>query len=175
MATAAQSLLTDSPHIERVWAMPKQDVTRIKAVNQLLVEECGDRDVIDPFHPQEQGYALDRLRSLPTDSQQAVLLRPPTSFQQAADYIRSHGMKWDGRTTWWATLKDEVSRVTATGAVVISVGWDSNGLGKQRGFTTERIMLVGHGSHWHDSIVTVERKASVVDHNLSKWLQTTED
>jgi hypothetical protein len=149
--------------------MPKSDVTRIKSVSALLVEEFGDKDVLDPFRPQEQRYALDRLRSLPNDSEQAVLLRPPTSFQQAADYIRSHGMKWDGRTTWWAMLKDEVSRVTANGAVVISVGWDSNGLGQNRWFNLERILLVGHGSHWHDSIVTVERKRMTQD----EWHRTT--
>lgn len=55
-------------------------------------------------------------------------------------------------------LKDEVARVTMGNGVVISVGWDSNGLGKNRGFLMERILIVAHGGHWRDTIVTVERK-----------------
>jgi hypothetical protein len=147
-----------SPRIERAWAMPQSDVTCIPAINQLLVEEFGDRTVTDPFYPNAVFYAPEQLRGLYDNSQEAVLFRPPTTFRQAERYIKEHGMKWDGRSSWWSDMKDEVARITQLGGVVISVGWDSNGLGIGREFQMERILLVAHGGHWRDTVVTVERQ-----------------
>lgn len=44
------------------------------------------------------------------------------------------------------------------GGIVISFGWSSQGFGKERGFEIEEILLVPHGGHHYDTIVTVERK-----------------
>lgn len=79
--------------IERAWAMPKADATRIKPVSTLLVGEFGDNDVLDPFHMptnyiDHNEYALDILRAQAPSSQAAVLFRPPTTFRQAERYIR---------------------------------------------------------------------------------------
>lgn len=164
-AVAPLAAVSTCPRIERSWCMPHANVTLIKPVNQLLVEEFGDKEVFDPFHMSanyvdRNECALDILRVQYDNSQEAVLFRPPTTFRQAERYIKTYGLKWDGTTRWWADLKDEVARITIHGGVVISVSWDSNGLGAGRGFGMERILLVSHGGHWHDSIVTVERKTS---------------
>ena len=45
-----------------------------------------------------------------------------------------------------------------TGGHAISFGWNSNGFGKRRGFEIVEIMLVAHGTHHNDTIVTVEKK-----------------
>jgi hypothetical protein len=44
------------------------------------------------------------------------------------------------------------------GGYCISFGWNSNGMGKNRGFEIVEILLVSHGGHHNDTIVTVERK-----------------
>jgi hypothetical protein len=144
-----------------MWAMPKSDVTRIKAVSDLLMDELANVYTVDPFHPKSvMGYAPDYLRVISDGTAESVLLRPPTTWAQAQHYVKAYGETWDGTTRWWANLKNEAARITMVGGLVISVGWDSNGLGKNRGFQLERILYVAHGGHWHDSIVTVERKVS---------------
>lgn len=50
--------------------------------------------------------------------------------------------------------------------MAISCGWNSAGFGKNRGFEIIEILLVAHGGHHNDTIVTVERK------NQSKLLLT---
>jgi hypothetical protein len=66
-------------------------------------------------------------------------------------------------------LKDEVARITMMGGIVVSVGWDSNGIGIGRGFQMERILMVAHGGHWRDTIVTVERKVYEKD-GETEWI-----
>jgi hypothetical protein len=145
--------------------MPKKDVTRIPVVSQFLMEAFAERCVMEPFRMpitfiDNEEYALDILNAQPNNSEEGVLLRPPITWSQAETYIKSKGRTWDGRTTWWKTLKDEAARITMTGGIVVSVGWDSNGLGKSRGFQLERILMVAHGGHWHDTLLTVERKVN---------------
>ena len=164
-ATTPLAAVPTCPRIERSWSMPNSDVTRIKPVNQLLVEEFGDKEVFDPFHMpanyiDRNECALDILRVQYDNSQEAVLFRPPTTFRQAERYIKAHGMKWDGRSSWWSDMKDEVARITVQDGIVISIGWDSNGLGIGRGFQLKRILIVAHGGHWRDTVVTVERQTS---------------
>ena len=68
------------------------------------------------------------------------------------------GRKEDMNASWWSTLKDEVSKVMVRDGKVISFGWNSNGMGKKRGFEITRVLLVAHGAMHNDTIVTVERK-----------------
>ena len=44
------------------------------------------------------------------------------------------------------------------GGFCISFGWNSNGMGKNRGFEIVEILLVAHGGHHNDTIVTVEKR-----------------
>ena len=44
------------------------------------------------------------------------------------------------------------------GGVVISFCWDSQGIGKKRGFEIIEIRLVCHGACHNDTIITVDRK-----------------
>lgn len=40
-------------------------------------------------------------------------------------------------------------------------GWNSNGLGKGRGFELDELLIVAHGGSKNDTIVTVEEKIGV--------------
>ena len=59
---------------------------------------------------------------------------------------------------YWSGCKKEIARVTKNKGLVISCGWSSNGIGKNRGFEFKRILLVAHGGGRNDTIVTLEQK-----------------
>lgn len=61
---------------------------------------------------------------------------------------------------YWAKCKDEVARILKPAGVAIICGWSSNGIGKNRGFEMNEILLVPHGGSKNDTIVTVEHKLS---------------
>lgn len=62
------------------------------------------------------------------------------------------------QSSFWSRIKDEVSRIIELGGLTITFGWNSNGIGKTRGFEILEILLVAHGGNHNDTIVTVERK-----------------
>jgi hypothetical protein len=67
----------------------------------------------------------------------------------------------DTSSHFYSKVKDEIKRVVKKGGKVISFGWNSVGMGKERGFRgfkKTKIMLVCHGGNHHDTIVTVEEK-----------------
>jgi hypothetical protein len=49
--------------------------------------------------------------------------------------------------------------VLKVGGIVLSFGWNTNGIGLARGFNIEEILLVAHGGAKNDTICTVERKS----------------
>jgi hypothetical protein len=59
---------------------------------------------------------------------------------------------------YFADLKDEISRVVCIGGEVLSFGWSSVGMGKNRGFEITEILLVCHGGMHNDTICLREKK-----------------
>jgi len=53
---------------------------------------------------------------------------------------------------------DQIARVLKTGGRCISFGWNTNGVGKNREFVTEEILIANHGGSHNDTLVTVDRK-----------------
>jgi hypothetical protein len=62
------------------------------------------------------------------------------------------------QSSFWGNLKKEVSRVIKPNGICISFGWNTNGIGKTKGFTVLELMMVAHGGNHNDTICTVERK-----------------
>ena len=54
--------------------------------------------------------------------------------------------------------QDEIARIIKPKGIAICFGWNSMGLGKNRGFKMIEILLVPHGGSKNDTIVTVELK-----------------
>ncbi len=160
--------------IERVWVMPSIWTFTMWPVQELFSMYDVGAGWVDPFagenSPAEitndiegrgaiyQMDALEFLRSLPSDSAEGVLFDPPYSVEQCLRrYTPKHGGT-AGRAEYWAKCKDEIARVVKTGGIVISFCWDSNGMGKGRGFEQVQIRLLCHGACHNDTIVTVERR-----------------
>jgi len=160
--------------ISRVWAMPSKWTFSIKPIEKLIGRYLTE-NWADPFagknSPAEitndiEGYgakyqmdALDFLKTLSDGSVNGVLFDPPYSAEQC---LRKYTPKYKGtagRAEYWARCKDQIARIVMPGGVVISLCWDSVGIGKKRGFKIEEILLVCHGACHNDTIVTVDRKS----------------
>lgn len=120
--------------------------------------------------------ALDWLRALATEDYDGVLYDPPYSLRQAKEVYQSYGLKSfqnaredDGRFAstgrseqtpmgYWARCRDEAARVVKPGGKAICCGWNTGGLGNQRLFQLDRVLLVPHGGARNDTLVTVEHK-----------------
>jgi hypothetical protein len=168
--------------MERVWAMPNKQTFKIKPIKELLQEEmCLGRIWIDPFagvwgnspafvtndlNPEaDTHYNMDALKFLQMyadDSVDGVLFDPPYSITQATQCYKSYGKeKLDVSVSnmgYWAKIKNEMARIIKQEGKAICFGWNSMGLGKNRGFKMTRLLLVPHGGSKNDTTVTVEIK-----------------
>ena len=158
--------------IERKWAMPNKYTFTIKPIYEFLKEEIIGL-IADPFAglnspAQEQNDieetagnvntdhkdALVWLKGKKTDKYDTVLYDPPYSITQA----RMHGKKEFSSMKYWANCKNEMARIIKPGGKAICFGWNSMGLGKNRGFEMTRILMINHGGSKNDTICTVEIK-----------------
>lgn len=161
--------------MERVWAMPSIWTFKVKPIKALLDDEIAGAEWADPF----AGYnspakytndieedrptthhmdGLEFLKTFSDSSLDGVIFDPPYSTEQALRrYTPKHGGT-AGRAEYWARCKDEIARIVRSNGKVISMCWDSNGVGKKREFYITRILLVCHGACHNDTIVTVENK-----------------
>jgi hypothetical protein len=78
-----------------------------------------------------------------------VLFDPPYSITQAAQCYKDYGKDKLERSVanmgYWADCKNEVSRILKPNGIALICGWNSNGIGKNRGFEMLEIVLVPHG------------------------------
>lgn len=167
--------------IERRWAMPNKYTFTIKPIKELLVEEVGtstywcdpfagdagnsparETNDLNPDAPTKHHMdALDYLKGFPDGVFDGVLFDPPYSPRQVAECYKGYGYAVTNETTrcdFYSKLKNEISRIVKGGGKVICFGWNSMGIGLNRGFEMSRILLVPHGGSKHDTIVTVETK-----------------
>lgn len=90
------------------------------------------------------------------------LLDPPYSPRQISECYKKIGKKVTAVDTQSAKLYSEVKDLIAErmpiGGIVISCGWNSNGMGINRGYSIKEILLVAHGGAHNDTIIMVEEK-----------------
>ena len=162
--------------VERVWAMPHKYTFSVPVIASLLKEEMSGDQWADPFcglhspahytndadetvPAMEHLDGLEFLKTHQTASLDGVLFDPPYSTEQALRTYKAKYQGTAGRAEYWARCFDEIGRVVKSGGTVISFGWNSNGVGKKRGFAIRRILLIAHGAcHPFDTIVTVDTK-----------------
>lgn len=167
--------------ITRAWAMPSSNTFTIKPIHDAIAERISRLGVnVDPFVRNspfknlcvsndidsdiEANYnvdALDFMKSLDEDYADMILFDPPYSPRQVSECYKKMGKSVNMQTTqasFWSNLKKEISRVSKTGATVMTFGWNSGGIGIKYGFEIEEILLVAHGGWHNDTIVTIERK-----------------
>lgn len=166
--------------ITKTWAMPNGNTFTIKPIKEFVEEEVRRGGVIvDPFansckygtitndlNPEfDTTYHLDALeflKALPSESADLVLYDPPYSITQASQLYKEYGRdKLEVNVSnmkYWALCKDNIARILKKGGVCLCFGWNTNGIGKTRGFEMTEILIVSHGGSKNDTLCTKERK-----------------
>lgn len=164
--------------IERIWCMPNRNTFKIHPIANLLREEMVGELWIDPFcgNNSPAHVTNDLNPDIPADSHEdaivflkmfdnesvdGVLYDPPYSVRQVAECYKRVGFPVTQETTranFWSNSKNEAARIIRVGGKAICCGWNTMGLGINRGFRMDRILLVPHGGPHNDTIVTVETK-----------------
>jgi len=162
----------------RAWSMPNRFTFQIKPIKELLNSYVGDgKGWIDPFagesspaeitndiNPERKAkyhlHAVDFCKQLNGNLYNGVLFDPPYSLRQVKECYDSIGlnMSFDDSKMFPTNVKDLIAPKIKPNGVAICCGWDSIGLGKNRGFELMELLLVCHGGRHNDTIVTVERK-----------------
>jgi len=161
--------------IHRAWCMPNHETFRIKPIRELLQKYNVGTGWIDPFagdnspaqftndhDPSKDTMfhldALEFVRSM-QGTYFGALFDPPFSPRQISEHYRAMGKKASSERclTQFNDVKDELANKVT---YCITCGWNSNGLGKKRGFEIIEVLLVAHGGNHNDTIVTVERKCN---------------
>lgn len=167
--------------ITKQWAMPNGKTFTIKPIKEIIEREvaCAKGVIIDPFansckygtlrndlNPEfDTQYhldALDFLKQIEDESADLVLYDPPYSISQAAELYKAYGKEKlevnVANMRYWKLCKDNIARILKKGGRVICCGWNTNGLGINRGFGMTEILIVSHGGSKNDTLVTVETK-----------------
>ena len=172
----------DFVEMNRVFAMPNKWTFTVKPIKNLLFRYVGSGFLtkgkwIDPFagkySPAQETndinpemptkYHLDALEfcNQLRGKYYGVLFDPPYSLRQVSEHYKAIGIKatsLDTSANFYKRVKNAVCDKIKKGGYAISFGWNSTGFGKNRGFKLVEILLVNHGAHHNDTIVTVEKK-----------------
>lgn len=90
-----------------------------------------------------------------------ALFDPPYSPRQISECYQGVGRKVtmeDTQSSWYKKMKDGLDKCIRPGGMVLTFGWNSNGMGKKRGYEIEEILIVAHGAAHNDTICVAERK-----------------
>ena len=147
--------------INRFWSMPNHETFKIPCIKQILKDELNN-EYLDPFPLSQSMFlkidALQFLRKLKSSSENKIVFDPPYSQRQLKEMYKDIGFSYDMNNSYWSNCKDEIARITRKTSKVLSFGWNSNGIGKNRGFEINKIWLIAHGSSHNDTIITLEEK-----------------
>lgn len=167
----------DIMEITRIWAMPNKWTFKIKPIRELLDHHSVGNGWADPFcgesnlceyrndlNPENTNAdyhleAIDFMVKVP-EGLSGVVFDPPYSLTQVSKSYKGMGLKFKGKenpTGGFPRVRDLIPRKLKPGGIVISFGWNSVGMGKNRGFEIITILLVCHGGNRNDTICTVER------------------
>lgn len=170
--------------LSREWAMPPSGGATFDCppIRQFVERYLMDAEVsVDPFardsklatltndlnpntEAQEHMKAADYLEWLSESIKgcDLVIFDPPYSLRQTKELYEGIGVEFtyeDSHSVGrWIEEKDIISGLLRPGGVVLHFGWNTNGMGKKRGYDIEEILIVAHGSAHHDTLCMAERK-----------------
>ena len=170
--------------INRAWAMPDSKTFKIEPIRKLILRRAIGV-VIDPFANESSirqflncdkyisndidtafpcDYhldALDFLKLFGDGSVDTVLFDPPYSPRQVSECYKRLDKTVtmsDTNSTFYSRLRAEIIRILRPGGIIISCGWNSNGIGRKYGFEMLEVLDVAHGGRHNDTLVTAEKR-----------------
>ena len=168
--------------MSRVWAMPAADTFDVEPIHNFVWKYLHESKVsIDPFarnkrwatytndlSPEtEAEFHIEALEFIETLAARGVkadlaIWDPPYSLEQCSRSYQSVGRKVTERDTQifgrWTEHRHALNSVLSDDAVVLTFGWNSQGMGKKHGFILEEVLLVCHGAAHNDTICIAERR-----------------
>ncbi len=172
--------------INRTWYMPSMHTFTIKPIRDLLLRYVGADDMfakknglwLDPFSGENSPAqetndhnpkkptkyhmeAIDFVNLFDDQSVDGALFDPPYSYRQVSEHYKVIGKKatsQDTSTNFYNRVLNPLANKIKVGGYCISFGWNTNGVCENRGFEKVEILIVAHGGHHNDTLVTVERK-----------------
>lgn len=166
--------------IERVWAMPNAATYSVKPIASLIsrywkpgivsvdpfardTKLATYRNDLSPAAAAEFHLEADKFLQMLIDKNtvaEMVFFDPPYSRRQTLEVYQSIGIaRLPQRISQsWRLERDLLALLCQPFGLAMSFGWNSQGLGKKRGFEIIEILLVNHGGDHNDTICTVERK-----------------
>lgn len=105
--------------------------------------------------------AFDFLKMFDNNSIDVVLYDPPYSTRQVSESYKNIGKEvtaLDTSANWRKKHLDEIQRILKPNGIAICFGWNTNGVGKTRGFEMVEVLIVAHGGSHNDTLCTVEIK-----------------
>ena len=182
----------DSPEaikFSRIWAMPNANTFEIRPIFDFVRRYVSNASVIvDPFardskiatytndlNPETAAEyhmeALDFLDMVVAQGVKAdlVIFDPPYSPRQVKEVYekcgRHFGIKDQWNTGRWTAERRTIAGMMCPRGVVLSFGWNTQGMGLQHGYAIEEVCLICHGGAHNDTICMAERKtATLWDH-----------
>ena len=165
--------------IKREWAFPSSRTFTVKPIKKFVERWIiGSQVIVDPFtnnckygtitNDLNPAYdtdyhldALDFLKLIPDESCDCVIYDPPYSLRQVKECYEGVGINVTQEHTqasWRAKHLDEIQRILKPGGIALSFGWNTNGVGKKRGFEISEILIVAHGGSKYDTLCVAEIK-----------------
>jgi len=162
--------------------MPSEDTFSVPPIGAFVRSYLSSANVsVDPFardkrwathtndlNPATQAeYHLDAEKFLMMLGKQGVkadlvIFDPPYSPRQISECYKSVGLEVGMKETQSALLYQRVRNaivpILTEGAIVLSFGWNTVGMGKKRGFEIIEILLCCHGGAHNDTICMAERR-----------------
>lgn len=106
--------------------------------------------------------ALSFLKLIPDEYADLVLYDPPYSITQAAQLYKGFGKEKleisEANMRYWSECKNNIARILRRGGRCMCFGWNTNGIGKNRGFEMTEILIVSYGGSKNDTLCTLEYK-----------------
>lgn len=168
---------------ERKWAMPDHNTFDIRPIREFVMRHLKKSRVsVDPFarnnrlathtndlspdtmaeHHMDAQAFLEMLarREVKAD---LIIFDPPYSPRQISECYKSVGLEVGMKETQSASLYQRVRKamvpILTEDATVLSFGWNTVGMGVNRGFEIAEIMLCCHGGAHNDTICMAEKRS----------------
>lgn len=171
----------------RKWAMPNKNTFSVLPIGEFVEKYLSQsKSSVDPFarnfagaditndlnpetkamhHMKAQAF-LKSLVLPGTNKIDLVIFDPPYSPRQISECYKGIGLEVTGKDTQNAALykacRDKIDELLLPDGIVLSFGWNSNGMGKTRGYEILEIMIVAHGGGHNDTICMAERKSATL-------------
>ena len=159
---------------ERFFEMPCIDTFEMPKLRTWVLKQCsgtvlnlfGGKTRLNNYYPNKIIYndknmeidadyhydALEIGSHFPEESFDSVIFDPPYTMYQAVH-------NYDGHMIQDITAcRNSLSQLLKPGGIIISLGYNSTGMGKHRGYKKTKILLVNNGASHNDIIILVEKK-----------------